>query len=256
MLFDDVSQPRAGRRPSRAALGELGVDLDRLRGARARCRARQRRPRPARRLLHGEHGDARHSRARLRHPLRPRHLPPGHARRLAAGICRRSGSRSAIRGSSSGRRSPTTIGFGGTVEDASTGRRAPRARLASGGDRRRGRLRHADRRAGAAGTSTRCGCGRRARPIRCGSTTSTAATMSARSPSACGSRRSRACSIRATRPPAGQRPAAAAGISSSPRRRCRTWCAATCAPRRPALRCPTTSRSSSTTRIRHRACPS
>ena len=33
--------------------------------------------------------------------------------------------------------------------------------------------------AGAASTSTRCGCGRRARPIRCGSTSSTPATISA-----------------------------------------------------------------------------
>ena len=42
----------------RAALAELGVDLDRLRADRAGRGAGQWRPRPARRLLHGQHGDA------------------------------------------------------------------------------------------------------------------------------------------------------------------------------------------------------
>ena len=46
-------------------------------GARARPGARQWRARAARGLLHGEHGDARHPRLRLRHPLRARAVPPG-----------------------------------------------------------------------------------------------------------------------------------------------------------------------------------
>ncbi len=80
--------------------------------------------------------------------------------------------------------------------------------------------------AGAAGTSTRCGCGPRGRATRCGSRTSTAATTSARWPTACASRRSRACSTRATR----RRPDTSCGCgrsSSSPPRRCRTCCAGT-----------------------------
>ena len=56
---------------------------------RAGCGARQWRPRPARGLLHGEHGDAGDPRHRLRHPLRFRPVPPDHRGRLAAGISRR-----------------------------------------------------------------------------------------------------------------------------------------------------------------------
>ena len=44
---------------------------------------------------------------RLRHPLRPRHLPAGAEGRLAASSCPRTGCPPAIRGSSSGPRSPT-----------------------------------------------------------------------------------------------------------------------------------------------------
>ena len=48
-------------------------------------RARQRRPRPPGRLLHGQHGDPVDRRARLRHSLRQRPVPPDHPQRLAAG---------------------------------------------------------------------------------------------------------------------------------------------------------------------------
>ena len=75
---------------------------------RAGCRARQWRPRPARRLLHGEHGDARDPRGRLRHPLRFRPVPPDHPAGLAAGISRRVARPSATPGNSSGRRWSTT----------------------------------------------------------------------------------------------------------------------------------------------------
>ena len=52
--------------------------------ARARRGARQRRPRPARRLLHGQHGGARGSGLRLRHPLRAWPVHAADPRRLAA----------------------------------------------------------------------------------------------------------------------------------------------------------------------------
>ena len=71
------------------------------------------------------------------------------------------------------------IQFGGRVEMASS---AAAACGRSGGPMRRSRRSPTTRRssAGAAGTSTRCGCGRRAPWIRCASTCSTMATMSAR----------------------------------------------------------------------------
>ena len=56
---------------------------------RAGCRARQWRLGAAGGVLHGQHGDARHPRHRLRHPLRFRPVPPGHRAGLAAGISRR-----------------------------------------------------------------------------------------------------------------------------------------------------------------------
>ena len=132
----------------RDALGNLGLTDDRARGAarsrrrprpaaraRAGRRARQRRPRPARRLLHGKHGDARHSRPRLRHPLRPRHLPPGDPRRLAGRTARGLAVRPAIRGSSSGREVAYAIGFGGTVESIETDDGTTRYRVGAGGER-------------------------------------------------------------------------------------------------------------------------
>ena len=71
---------------------------------------------------------------RLRHPLRPRPVPPGDRRRLAGRACPRTGCRSAIPGSSSGRRSRYAIGFGGTVE---TRDRRGRQRRATSGTRPR-----------------------------------------------------------------------------------------------------------------------
>ena len=75
--------------------------------------------------------------------------------------------------------------------------------------------------AGAASTSTRCGCGRRARPIRCGSTSSTAATISAPSPRRRARNRSANSSIRTTRALRGVNSGCGRNISSSPPR-CRT----------------------------------
>ncbi len=237
------------------ALGNLGIDRDGTRGAarlrrgprpapqaRARRGARQRRPRPARRVLHGKHGDTGHSRARLRNPLRPRHLPPGAAGRLAA---------RAARGVAFFRQSVGVRAAGGDLHDQLRrhGRERPAARMeprATSGIRSRASMRSRSTRrspAGAGGTSTRCGCGRRGQPIPCGSTTSTVATTSARWPIACAWRRSPACSIPATR----RRPGTNCGCgrsSSSPRRRCRTCCAGTSRSTASSPRLPTTWRSS------------
>ncbi len=93
--------------PMRTALAELGVSLDTLREIEPDAALGQWRPRPARRVLHGEHGHAVGRGLRLWHSLRPRPVPAGDQGRLAAGISRRTGCRSAIRGSSSGPRSAT-----------------------------------------------------------------------------------------------------------------------------------------------------
>ncbi len=61
---------RGARRSRRRPVGPAQV--------RAGRRARQWRSRAAGRMLHGKHGDARHSRDRLRHPLRFRPVPPDH----------------------------------------------------------------------------------------------------------------------------------------------------------------------------------
>ena len=74
-------EPRADRADARGAEGARRR-LRRHRRARARRGARQRRPRAAGGLLHGEHGDRRHPRLWLRHPLPPRAVPPGDRRRL------------------------------------------------------------------------------------------------------------------------------------------------------------------------------
>ena len=73
-MRDGADQPR--RRPRRH------------RRARARRRPRQWRPRPARRLLHGVDGDRRDPGLWLRHPLRPRPLPPGDQGRPAGRAAR------------------------------------------------------------------------------------------------------------------------------------------------------------------------
>ena len=106
---------------AREALADLGVDLDRLRRARARCRARQRRPRSSRRVLHGEHGHARRS-PRTATASATTTASSGRSSRTGGRTsCPRTGFRSAIPGSSSGRRSPTTVGFGGTVDSRESG---------------------------------------------------------------------------------------------------------------------------------------
>ena len=151
--------------PMTAALSQLGLDLGASAADRIRRRARQRRPRPPRRLLHGQHGDAVDRRVRLRHPLRQRPVPPDHPQRLAAGDSR---------GLAHARQSVGIRAPGGQLRDRlrrlggggrrRRGIRPPR--LASRRDGRGGRPTTRRSSVGAAGTSTRCGCGRRAPSIR------------------------------------------------------------------------------------------
>ena len=170
LLSDYAVQSAARSTTCRAALAGLGVDLERIARARARRGAGQRRPRPARRLLHGQHGDARHRRLRLRHPLRARPVPAGASTTAGRSSSRRTGWRSAIPGSSSGPRSTYPIGFGGTV--ARQRRRDGRARQVWQAGRAGAARSPTTRRssAGAGRASTRCGCGRRARRTRSTST--------------------------------------------------------------------------------------
>ena len=83
---DDQSGRR--RADDRGAFASSASIWRRLRRRRIGRRARQRRPRPAGRLLHGQHGDAVDRRLRLRHSLRQRPVPPDHPQRLATGDSR------------------------------------------------------------------------------------------------------------------------------------------------------------------------
>ena len=252
LLFDAMTNLGIAE-PMAEALDGLGVNLARSAPHRARRGARQRRPRPPRRLFHGQHGDALDRRAWLRHPLRQRPLPPDHPRRLAAGDA----GGLARQRQSVGVRAPRIqlrhrlrrLGR----DDAGRGRTRP-PRLAS--RPRRSKRSATTRRssAGAAGTSTRCACGRRARPTRSSSTPSTPATMSARFPTTCGRRRSPRSSIRATP----RRPARNCGSGrniSSPPRRCSISFAATSSSTATCARSASTRPSSSTTPIRRSPSP-
>ena len=177
---------------------------------------------------------------RLRHPLRSRPVPAAHPRRLAAGIAGTTGWRSAIRGSSSAARSMYPIRFGGTRRIYRRRRRHRARRLVSGRDAcwRSPTTRRSS--AGAAATSIRCGCGRRARPMPVASRTRfnqgdlrRRRWRRARRP-----RPSRACSIRATPRRPGRNCGCGRSISS-PRRRCRTSCAGTCQHSTTSRRCRT-----------------
>ena len=83
--------------------------------------------------------------------------------------------------------------------------------------------------AGAASTSTRCGCGRRARPIRSSSTSSTPAIISAPAPRKPALNRSASSCIRTTRARRAANCGCARNISSS-RPRCRIWSSVTSFP--------------------------
>ena len=131
--------------------------------ARARRGARQRRPRPARRLLHGQHGGARRCRPTATASATTTACSSSRSATAGSTRCRTTGSPSAIRGSSSGRR--VTIRSASAAASnisAATGRHG--ARRCGIRPRRVLRRRATTRRspAGAAATSTRCGCGRRA----------------------------------------------------------------------------------------------
>ena len=131
------------------------------RRARARRRARQWRPRPARRLLHGEHGDASTSPPTATASATSTACSARRSSTAGRSSCPRLARRTAIRGSSSAARAAYEIGFGGSVEpidepdgasSATSGGRpstcwpSPTTRRSS---------------AGAASGSTRCGSGAR-----------------------------------------------------------------------------------------------
>ena len=240
----------------RAALAELGRGLRPAAHARARRRARQRRPGPPGGVLHGEHGDAGDPGARLRHPLRSRHLPAGADGRVAA---RAAGRVAVVRQSWEFERPEVALhdrlrrdgrGIAMPTGDAARHVWHPAETV-----QRRG-LRHADRRlARRARQHAAAVVGARRRPA-VASTTSIAAITSARWPTACGSRRSRACSIRATRRRRAQELRLRQeyllrlGVAAGPR------APAPGAARRTWHRSPTTPRSSSTIRIRRSPFPS
>ena len=166
--------------------------------ARARRGAGQRRPRPARRLLHGQHGGARGAGLRLRHPLRARPVHAADPRRLAARVA---GAMAGVRQSVGVRAARDRIFDPVRRQRRISRRRSRTARRAACGIRPRRVLAVATTRRspdGAGGTSTRCGFGRRARPRRCSSPHSTRATWSARRRPAPRPRPFPACSIPAT----------------------------------------------------------
>ncbi len=124
----------------------------------------------------------RRPRLRLRHPLRSTACSARRSPTAGRSNCRRTGSSTAIPGSSSGARAPTRSASAASVESG----------IEADGDETRyvwqpaerviaHRLRHADRRLARQRASTRCACGRRSRSIRSCSTPSTPATTSARS---------------------------------------------------------------------------
>ena len=222
---------------------------------RARCGARQWRPRPARGLPDGEHGEPRDAGLRLRHPLRPRPVPPGDPRRLAAGISPRTGCPSAIRGSSRGRRSSTTSSSAAGSSMVATPSGPGAVGVASRRDDRGGGLRHAGRRlarpprqpaAAVVGARRRPAAARHVQPGR-----------PCRRAVGAGPRRGDLEDPLSQRQHA--RPAASCGCGrsiSSSRRRCRTSCSGTCSTTATCRRCRTAPRSSSTTRIRASRSPS
>ena len=191
--------------PMRAALAELGVDLDASARRRAGRGARQWRPRPARGLLHGEHGDAWRS-------------PPTATASATITAC--SARSSTTAGSRNIRRTGCRfgnpweferpevaydIGFGGSSKIARrSGRRDAPLSLAPRRDRRGGRLRHAGRRlarparehaAAVVGARRRSAAARRLQPRR----PCRRAGRPGRAP-----RRSPRCSIPSDETPAGQ----------------------------------------------------
>ena len=212
------------------------------------------RPRPARGLLHGQHGRTRDPGLRLWHPLRSRAVSPGHQGRLAAGIPRALavvrqplGVRTARGGLRHRLRRPRRAGR--------LGRGALARGLAPRRDHPGGRLRHADRRL--------------ARPPR----QSAAAVVGPRGRSAAprhvqrrrprrraiaaGARRSHLQDPLSERRYARRAASFACGRSiSSSRRRSRTWCAGTFTATAASRPCRNRRQSSSTTPIRASRSPS
>ncbi len=126
-------EPRPGRADRGGAEGARRRPRSH-RDAGARRGARQRRPRAARRLLHGEHGDAAHSRPTAMASATSTACSTRRSRTAARSRCRRTGCRTATCGNSSGAKPP--IGSASAAGDG--GRRRPiRHGPATSGTRRK-----------------------------------------------------------------------------------------------------------------------
>ena len=149
-----------------------------------------------------------------------------------------------------------SIRFGGSVEYVGGDRTARRAACGirpSGCSRSRTTRRSP---AGAAATSTRCGCGRRARPRRCISPRSTTGDVCRRHRAARAGRGDFARALSERRDAGGTGAAAAPGVFLHLGVAAGHRAAAICSSSTICTRCPTTSRSSSTTPIRRSRSPS
>ena len=220
--------------------------------ARARRGARQRRARPARRVLHGEHGDARRS-PRMATAFATTTASSARCCATAGSTsCRRTGCPPAIPGSSSGPRS-LRVGFGGTRRERSTAPTAGRA------------IWHPAETVDAVAFDTPI-AGWRGRHVNTLRLWSARATDPLRLDDfnrgdhvgALAERVRLEAISRVLYPSDETPPARSCGCgrsSSSPRRRCRTSFAGTRRSTASSRRCPTTSRSSSTTRIRRSPSP-
>ena len=141
----------------------------------------QRRPGPAGGLLPRLPGDAGDPDARLRHPLRVRHLPAGDRRRLAGREDRQVAALRQSLGAARGPEWAVEVKLGGHTERYIDEHERPARALGAAPHRDRRALRHADPGLPRPTPPTRCGCGGPRRRSPSTSRPSTAATTTARS---------------------------------------------------------------------------
>ena len=254
LLYRRARQSRHRRADDGGAVAAR-LDLDAPGADGARRGARQRRPRPPRRLLHGEHGDARRSPHTATASATTTACSGRSSATAGSRRCPRTGSLTAIRGNSSAPRSITRSASAAWSRRSPTARNRVRHVWHPAETVEAVGLRHADRRlarparqhaAAVVGARRRSAAARRLQRRRLH-------RRACRTP--CAPRRSPRCSIRATRP----RPARSCGCgrnTSSPRPRCRTSSVATSNSLATSAPCPTRPRSSSTTPIRRSPSPS
>ena len=153
---------QSGSLPDRRA-GDGGTRRRRRGGAQGRAGRSpgQWRPGPARRLPARQHGDPRHPRLRLRHPLRARPVQAGPGRWLAGGAAR---GLAGLRQSLGVRARRNSVYPVRLYRPGARGARCRRASACGSGRAASACWRWPTTRrwsAGAGGTSTRCACGRR-----------------------------------------------------------------------------------------------